>query len=431
MKKLPHVVVIGAGFGGLRAAKALKRSPVTITVIDKRNHHLFQPLLYQVATANLSPADIAYPVRSVLRGQDNAEVVMAEVSAVDLSARTVTAGERTIPYDYLVVATGARHSYFNHPEWEEFAPGLKTLGDATHVRSQILKAFEQAEMAEDMSLRAGFLTFVIVGGGPTGVEMAGAIAELAHRALGRDFRRIDPTSTRVLLVEAGPRVLASFPESLSAKAAKALEKLGVDVRVGARVTEVTAHGVRVGEEWISSANIIWAAGVIASPAGKWFGAKTDGVGRVEVDAFLNLPNHPEVYVIGDTALVKDENGAQLPGVAPVAMQEGIYVAKRLNALVRGEKPVEPFKYWNKGNLATIGRSSAVADFGAGIRLGGLVAWAAWLVVHIYYLIGFRNRLLVLIQWAWAYVTFQRGARLITEKISTPAHPPSVVKPRVN
>lgn len=432
----PRVVIVGAGFGGLEAALKLGRAPVHVTVIDRNNHYVFQPLLYQVATAYLSPADITAPIRTVLRHQRNTEVLMAEVTAVDTTRRQVmmrdqiTGAERSAPYDYLVLATGAGQSYFGRDDWAAYAPSLKTIPDATALRRRVLLAFEEAEMAADDAERVrSLLTFVIIGGGPTGVELAGAIAELAHRTLRSDFRHVDVTSTRIVLIEALPRLLNTFPESLSEKAARKLQRLGVEVRTGERVTEVDADGVIVGSERIESGTLIWAAGVSASPAGKWIGAETDRAGRVIVNDDLSVPGHPEIFVVGDTASVAGADGMPLPGVAPVAMQQGRYVGRTIRARVKEREKPRPFKYFNKGNLATIGRSFAIADFGFA-RVSGFIAWVLWLGVHILYLIGFRNRLLVMMQWAWEYFTYEHGARLITppsqpERRSIPTEAESV------
>lgn len=412
---MKRLVIVGGGFGGLRAALQLARSPVQITLIDRSNHHLFQPLLYQVATAGLSPADIAYPIRSVLHDQKNAEVVMGEVTGVDTARREVrTRDGHAYPYDYLVLATGARHGYFGHDEWERFAPGLKTIADAVQIRQRILLAFEKAEKESDPAQRAARLNFVIVGGGPTGVEMAGAIAELSYRALASDFRRIDPRATKIILLEAGPKILASFPDSLSQRAREKLEQFGVEVRTGAKVEAIDATGVVVNGQRIPSLNAIWAAGVLASPIGKWIGCETDRVGRVKVNPDLSVPGYPDIFVIGDAASLNDERGKPLPGVAPVAMQQGKHVAEVIEARLEGAES-RPFHYWDKGNLATVGRRFAIADVGK-LRMAGFPAWLVWVVVHIYYLIGFRNRVVVLLQWAWAYLTFQRGARLITDVV---------------
>jgi NADH dehydrogenase FAD-containing subunit len=408
----PRVVVVGAGFGGLSAARGLARAPVDVMVIDRHNYHLFQPLLYQVATAALSPADIAAPIRGILRRQRNASVLLGRVSGIDTAARQVILDDRRVAYDYLILATGARHAYFGNDEWEAFAPGLKKIDDATDIRRRILLAFEHAETALDPVERRRLLTLAVIGGGPTGVEMAGAIAELAKMALAEDFRAIDPRQARILLVEAGSRVLPAFPEKLSAIARRDLERLGVEVRTGAAVTGCDAEGITVGAERIASGCVIWAAGVAASPAAKWLGVEADRAGRVKVDATLAVPGIDGVFVIGDTAEVAGVDGKPLPGVAPVAQQQGEYVARLIAARSRGKSPPAPFRYRNLGNLATIGRKAAVADFGW-IRLSGRLAWLLWGSVHILFLIGFRNRLAVLLDWLWAYVTFQRGARLIT------------------
>ncbi|HLV97186.1 MAG TPA: NAD(P)/FAD-dependent oxidoreductase [Ktedonobacterales bacterium] len=408
----PRIVIVGAGFGGLQTAKALRKASAQVTVIDRRNHHLFQPLLYQVATAELSPADISMPIRSALRGQRNTEVLLAEVTGIDVEGHRVLMGEHTISYDYLVLATGAQHSYFGHDNWAPHAPGLKSNSDATAIRREILLAFEAAEIETNPEKRQALLTFVIVGGGPTGVELAGAIAGLARKSIVRDFRHIDSSAARILLVEASSRLLAAFPEALASKAQRELEHLGVEVKTNAAVEQVDADGVVVAGQHITASTIIWAAGVQASPAGKWLGAEADRAGRVWVEPDLTVPGHPEIFVIGDTANVK---GAEkpLPGVAPVAMQQGRYVARAIRRRLAGKQEDAPFHYHNKGNLATIGRSYAITDLGF-IKLTGFVAWVIWLVVHIFYLIGFRNRVLVMTQWAWAYLTYQRGARLITE-----------------
>ena len=408
----PRIVIIGAGFGGLAAAAGLKKAAASVTVIDRRNYHLFQPLLYQVATAALSPADIATPIRAILRHQKNAEVLLARVEEIDKVRREVVLQDRRVPYDYLVVATGARHAYFGHDEWERYAPGLKKIDDATELRRRILLAFEEAEIALDEADRHRLLTFVVIGGGPTGVEMAGAIAELAKMALARDFRHIDPRQARIVLIEAGPRILPAFPLKLSAKAERALAGLGVEVRTGAAVTGCDGEGVQLGEERIESSCIVWGAGVAASPAAKWLEAERDRAGRVMVGPDLTLPGHPEIFVIGDTAHALGPDGKLLPGVAPVAKQQGAYVAKSIRARMEGRPAPKPFRYRNLGNLATIGRRAAVADFGW-LRVSGRLAWLLWGIVHIYFLIGFRNRLAVILDWIWAYITFQRGARLIT------------------
>jgi NADH:ubiquinone reductase (H+-translocating) len=406
-----RIVILGAGFGGLNAAKQLTRLDVDVTVIDQYNYHLFQPLLYQVATAALSPADIAAPIRGILRGQANATVLLGTVTAMDIQARTVRAGAAAVPYDFLIVATGARHSYFGHDEWEAVAPGLKTIDDATAMRRRILLAFEQAEDSDDEAERRRLLTFLIIGGGPTGVEMAGAIAELARAALARGFRRIDPTTARIVLVEAGPRILAAFPPKLSASAEQALRTLGVELCIGRAVTQCDADGAMVGNERIESRTLIWAAGVAASPAAEWLRAQSDRSGRVMVGPDLSLPGHPEIFVLGDTAHVEGPRGV-LPGVAPVAKQQGRYVARVIAAKIAGTPSPGPFRYRDYGNLATIGRRAAIADLGW-VRVSGRVGWLLWSAAHIYFLIGFRRRVLVALEWFWSYLTYQRGARLIT------------------
>jgi NADH dehydrogenase len=412
----PRVVIIGAGFGGINAAIGLKRADVDVTVIDRRNYHLFQPLLYQVATAGLSPAQIAMPIRHILRRQKNATVLMDKVEDIDKEARVVITAGRRIPYDHLVIATGARHAYFGRDEWEDLAPGLKTIGDATEIRARVLTCFEKAEVSEDLELRKKLLTLVIVGGGPTGVELAGAIVELARKAIVKDFRHIDSSTARVILVEAGPRLLAAFPESLSESAKKQLEKLGVEVRLAHAVTQCDESGVVLDDgHTIVSACVLWAAGVQASRAAKWLEADADRAGRVVVKEDLSLPGHPEILVVGDTALVKGEDGKPVPGVAAAAKQMGKYAAALITARLAG-KLTQPFRYIDYGNLATIGRKAAVADFGW-IRLSGFIAWLLWTFAHLWFLVGFRNRIVVFLDWAWAYVTFDRGARLITERRS--------------
>jgi NADH dehydrogenase len=406
-----RVVIIGAGFAGLSAAKRFKRRPFEVTLIDRHNYHLFQPLLYQVATAALSPGDIASPVRSILRGQKNVSVVLAEVSGIDNAKQEVQAEGRVFPFDFLIVATGAQHAYFGHDEWAPFAPGLKTIDDATYLRRRILLAFERAEIERAPEERRSLLNFVVIGGGPTGVEMAGAIAELGKRALAADFQSIDPRLARVILIEAGERLLSSFDASMSDAAQRSLAGLGVEVRLGSKVTGCDAGGVWLGEERIEARTIIWAAGVKASPAGKWLDAETDHAGRVKVGPDLSLPSRPNVFVLGDTAAASDADGNPLPGVAPVAKQQGVYVADLITSQ-REPKSRPPFRYRDFGSLATIGRKSAVVQMGK-IHLTGFIGWVVWSVAHIYFLIGFRNRLAVALNWAWNYVTFQRGARLIT------------------
>jgi NADH dehydrogenase len=407
----PRVVVVGAGFGGLSVAKALARSPFEIVLIDRQNYHLFQPLLYQVATAGLSPADIAAPIRGILAGQRNATVLLASVDAVYPERREVVAGNRRIPYDYLVIATGARHAYFGHDDWAPFAPGLKTIDDATRLRARILLAFERAESEQDEVEKRRLLNFVVIGGGPTGVELAGAIAELAKRALAKDFRSIDPRCARIFLVEAGSRLLATFDPSLSQKAHKALKRLGVEVRLGQPVSHCDHRGARVGSDEIPAATIVWAAGVMASPAGAWLGVPTDRAGRVVVGPDFSVPGYPEIFVIGDTAAATDASGRSLPGIAPVAKQQGQHVASLLLARCHGQAE-RPFRYRDFGSLATIGRKLAVAEFG-GVHLSGFAAWLLWSIAHVYFLIGFRNRIIVALTWLWNYLTFERGTRLIT------------------
>src|SRR6266699_90109 len=407
----PRVVVIGAGFGGLEAARMLAKLPVQITVIDRKNHHTFQPLLYQVATAGISPAEIAAPVRWILRGRKNVEVLLGEVVDFDLQQRHVKLADLQIPYDYLIVATGARHSYFGHDEWEPLAPGLKTIEDALEIRRRVLLAFELAERQVAAGVPQSELNFVIVGAGPTGVELAGTLAEIARRVLHDEFVGIDPKRTRILLLEGGPRILPAYAPDLSQSAVRQLEKLGVEVRAPAMVTRIVPGAVWVGDERIPAAVTLWAAGVAASPLGKKLGAPVDRAGRVLVNRDLSIPEHHEVFVIGDLALLKDDHGKLLPGVAPVAMQEGTATAKNIQRDLRHE-PRQNFHYVDKGSLATIGRAAAVADFGK-FHVSGFIAWLSWLFIHIFFLIGFRNRIIVLIQWAWSYFTYERGARLIT------------------
>ncbi len=422
-QSIPHVVIVGGGFGGLEAAKKLVCEPVRLTVIDRTNYHLFQPLLYQVATAALSPADIAAPIRAVLHDCRNAEVVLAEVESIDVANRTVNAGELHLRYDYLILATGARHSYFGHPEWERLAPGLKSLEDAVEIRRRILLAFEYAEKTFDPAARAAAMTFVIVGGGPTGVEMAGAIAEIARYTLARDFRHIDPSSARVILIEGEPLVLAAFPEDLRRSATKQLQDLGVEIRAGVHATDLTEEGLRVGDEFIPCRVKIWAAGNNASYVGKSLGVPTDRAGRVIVQNDLTIPGHPEVQVIGDLAAFTDERTGQLlPGVSPVAMQQGRHAASNILAMMEGRKP-QRFWYFDKGSMATIGRNKAVADLHA-VHLSGLPAWMVWAFVHIMFLVGFRNRIAVFFQWAWAYFSFNKGARLITRNFQAESRPPA-------
>lgn len=430
---IKRIVVIGGGFGGLAAARAVAREKgadgqrFEITVVDRRNHHLFQPLLYQVATAALSPADISFPIRSIFATDANVRVVMDEVTGFDVTNREVIAVNGRYGYDALIIAAGAGHSYFGHDEWEPFAPGLKTLEQATEIRRRILLAFEHAEMETNAEKQKSLLTFVVVGGGPTGVEIAGAIAEISRFTLERDFRRIDPSRTRVILIEAGHRLLAAFDEGLVRKATRDLEKFGVQIWTSTRVSEVTPEGVRLGQEFVQARTVIWAAGVKPSPLGKMIadavGGELDPQGRVRVDKTLQLrarvttpeleATRPPIFVLGDLAHAVDENGKALPGLAPVAMQAGRYVARTIGRIARGQE-IPDFHYNDKGQMATIGRRRAIVEAGK-VRFGGYFAWLTWLVVHIYYLIGFKNRFFVFIQWAWAYLTFRRGARLIQEK----------------
>jgi len=407
----PQIIVVGGGFGGLYAARALAHLRVKLTVLDRKNHHTFQPLLYQVATAGLSPGDISAPIRWVLRDAVNTEVLLAYVTGFDLDRREVVAQDLRLPYDYLVVAAGATHAYFGHPEWESVAPGLKTLEDALEIRNRVLLAFEVAERQAAVVGQHAPLTFVVVGGGPTGVELAGTLAEITRTALAHDFRAIDPKRTRIVLIEGGPRVLSAYPEDLSADAQRQLEKLGVDVLTSAMVTGVEPQAVRMGDKMLSATVTLWAAGVAASPLGRALGTLVDRAGRVFVQPDLSIPGHPEVFVIGDLAAFRTEDGKVLPGVAPVAIQQGKAVARNIEHDLTGQRR-EAFHYLDKGSLATIGRAAAVAQFGK-IHLSGFLAWLAWLFVHIFFLIGFRNRFVVMFQWAWSYFTFERGVRLIT------------------
>jgi NADH:quinone reductase (non-electrogenic) len=421
-KEKPHVVIVGAGFGGLEAAKKLAGQDVRVTVIDRTNYHLFQPLLYQVATAALSPADIAAPVRTILSKRKNMEVILAELQSVDVEAKKIKTIDLEIPYDFLILATGARHSYFGHKEWEKLAPGLKSLEDAIELRRRLLMAFEYAEKITDEATRKAAMTFIIVGGGPTGVEMAGAIAEIARYTLAKDFRNIDPSQARVILIEGEPRLLASFPEDLSASATKQLVDLGVEVRTSVRATNLTEAGLQVGDEFIPCRVKIWAAGNNASFVGKTLGVPIDRVGRVMVNNDLTIPGHPEIQVIGDLANFSHQTGQPLPGVSPVAMQQGRHAARNILRMIKNCEP-RRFRYWNKGSMATIGRHRAVADLNF-VHLSGLPAWLVWLFVHIIFLVGFRNRLAVLFQWAWAYFTFNAGARLITRNFQSETRPPA-------
>lgn len=413
MMKRPHIVIVGGGFGGLSAAKALRTANADVTVIDRTNHHLFQPLLYQVATAGLSASDITAPIRHVLRRQANTTVLLAEVHDIDVEKRVVSIDypEHDIAYDYLIVASGSRHAYFGHDEWEPYAPGLKAIEDAAEVRRRFLLAFERAEKIEDEAERRAYLTFVIIGGGPTGVELSGSIPTIARKALYPDFRHIDTRQTRVILLEGGPRVLPTFPESLSESARNSLTEIGVEVRTNSIVTRVEAGAVYVGDEKISANTVFWAAGNAASPLGKLLGVPIDRAGRVLVQPDLSIPGHPEVFVVGDLASVLRSDGRPVPGVCPAANQEGATAARNIRRLI-GHRETKAFRYLNKGDLAVIGRSRAIADFGK-VRITGRPAWLLWLFVHIMYLVGFRNRISVFIQWAYSYLTFQRGVRLIT------------------
>jgi NADH dehydrogenase len=412
MSGQPRVVIIGGGFAGLEAMKALAKTRAEITLLDRRNHHCFQPLLYQVATAALSPAEIAWPNRAIAARQANTRVLMADVTGIDVAGRRVLAGPMSYPYDHLIVATGVTHSYFGHAEWETVAPGLKSIEDATTLRRRLLLAFEQAELAEDDAERKRLLTFVIVGGGPTGVEMAGAVAEVARHALAGEFRRIDPRSARIVLVEGGPRVLPAFPESLSAYAQTALERMGVEVQTATTVRECDTRGVSTDKGRIEAATLVWAAGVQATPVADWTQAERDRAGRVKVNRDLSLPGRPEIFVIGDVASVQTSDGKPVPGIAPAAKQMGRYVGKLVAARIAGQAPTAPFTYRHYGELATVGRKAAVVSFGR-IRIRGFIGWLFWCVAHVYFLIGVRNRFVVAFSWLWNYVTWQRGARLIT------------------
>lgn len=434
-----RVAIAGAGFAGMQAAKGLAGAAVEVVVFDRQNHQSFQPLLYQVATAALTPADIAWPIRSMLRGQDNAQVYMAEVTGVDLAGRRLLTAGGAFEYDLLVLATGAAHAYFGHDEWAPYAPGLKRIEDATDIRRRLLLAFERAELAEDEAERRALTTFVVVGGGPTGVEMAGAISDMARQALPPDFRRVNPEKARVVLVEAGPRILSTFPETLSRYAEDALRRRGVEVLTGTPVTAIDAEGVALGERRIAAGAVVWAAGVAASAAADWLDARRDRAGRVCVNADLTVPGHPEVFVIGDTAHVAGEEGRPVPGIAPAAKQMGAYVAQVITARARGEAPPPPFRYRHQGDLATVGRNAAIVSLGKA-KVTGFPGWVLWSVVHVYFLIGVRNRIAVAFSWLWEYLTFRRRARLITEPATAsqlaaglcaappPARPPMAAHP---
>lgn len=407
----PKVVIVGGGFAGLNAARRLAHHPVEVTLLDKKNHHTFQPLLYQVATAGLSPGDIASPIRRVLRHARDTEVLLGEVRGVELEQSRVLLKDFSLPFDYLVLAAGATHSYFGHDDWEKYAPGLKTIEDATEMRRRVLLAFEAAEREAVCCGKHEQLNFVVIGGGPTGVELAGTLAEVARKSLAEDFRHIDPGKTRILLVEGGPRVLPHYAEDLSASALEQLNRLGVEVRTSTTVTSVDPYGVHFGTEFMPAQVMLWAAGVAANKLGRTLGVPVDRRGLVLVGPDLTIPGHPNVFVIGDLASAKDEHGEQLPGLAPVAIQQGRYVAETIGRDLK-KQPRRPFRYFDKGSLATIGRAAAVGQIGKW-KVSGLFAWLSWLFVHLMYLVGFRNRLLVLIQWAWSYLTYDRSARLIT------------------
>ncbi len=406
-----NVLIVGAGFGGLAAAKAFSGKPLNVTVLDRANHHLFQPLLYQVATAGLSASQIAQPVRHILQRAKNVTVAMTEVLGVNPADKQVLTADGTFPYDFLILATGGRHSYFGHPEWEAFAPGLKSLEDALEIRRRMLSAFEEAEKTTDPEVRRAALTFVVIGAGPTGVEMAGAIAEIARYTMVRDFRRINPKQSRIILMDFAPRILPTFAEELSAAALKQLKRIGVEVRTGTKVEEVKPDGVAIPGEFIASRTIVWAAGNAASPLGAQLGVETDRAGRVIVSPDLTIPGRPEIFVIGDLANFPYQSGGPLPGVSPVAIQQGKHAARNILARIEG-RPMTRFHYFDKGSMATIGRRAAVADI-RGLRFNGFLAWLAWLFVHLIFLIGFRNRVLVFLQWTWSYFNYYRGARLIT------------------
>ncbi len=412
---MPHVVIIGGGFAGLKAAKALQKAPVRLTLIDRRNHHLFQPLLYQVATAALNPSEIAAPIRYVLRKNRNAQVLLAEVTRIDTEGKRVVLADGEVSYDYLMVATGASHSYFGNDQWAEHAPGLKTLDDALSIRQRVLLAYEAAEREGDNACRRELLSFVIVGAGPTGVELAGALAEISRKTLAEDFVHIDPTSARVVLIEGVDRVLPPYPQELSQAARESLERLGVEVRTNARVTDVDAGGVTLADGTrIAARTVIWAAGVAASPLAKTLGVPLDRAGRVKVTKHLTVPGHPEIFVVGDLAAVVDDDGKPVPGVAPAAMQMGESAARNIMHAVRGE-PLFPFTYWDRGTFSVIGRGHAVGVAFRRIEMKGYLAWLAWLFIHVLFLVGFRSRLIVLMNWAYSYIGFRRAARIITGK----------------
>ena len=409
----PRVIVVGGGFGGVEAAKILARAPVDVTLIDRRNYHLFQPLLYQIATAVLPPSVVAWPIRSIFAGRPNVEVVMLEIDRIDCERGLVAGGPVTVPFDYLVVATGATHAYFGHDSWAFFAPGLKTVSDADKIRERLLRAFERAELIDDPTARARLMTAVVVGGGATGVEMAGAIAELTRSSFVNEFRRADPRKSRTILIEAGPRILPAFQEPLAVLARRSLEKLGVEVYVNLAVTECDGSGVSAGDKRFDAETVVWAAGVKASPAATWLTAAADRVGRVKVDEYLSVPGAPHIFVIGDTASIVMPDGKPVPGVAPAAKQMGTYVGQRIADLVAGKGNLPPFRYHHQGDLATIGRSSAIVSMGR-LKLSGMAGWLTWCLAHIFFLIGFRSRLIVSITWIWNFFTMRRGARIIED-----------------
>ncbi|OSQ39030.1 pyridine nucleotide-disulfide oxidoreductase [Thalassospira mesophila] len=422
----PRVIIVGAGFGGLAVARQLVGKDVEVVLIDRSNHHLFQPLLYQVATADLSPAEIAWPIRSIFSHTPNVSVFLGEVTGIDLAGKSIIARDHRVEFDYLVLSTGAATSYFGHDDWEKVAPGLKNIGEATEIRKRLLLAFERAENAENEETRQQFMNFVVVGGGPTGVEMAGAIAELAKQALSHDFRRIDPRDARIILAEGAPRLLGAFPEDLSEYTRQSLEKLGVEVILNQPVSDITPQGVRIGDDFIQSANVIWAAGVKVDHMADWTGAKTDRGGRVEVTPDLAIPGYPDAFVIGDAAHVAWRDGLTVPGIAPAAKQMGKYVGKRILDRIKGNN-TPPFTYKHAGNLATIGRHRAVIDFN-GFKLKGVLAWWVWGLAHIYFLIGIRAPALVLVQWAWSYIFRKKGARLITGPVEPDPEKTDVHRP---
>lgn len=412
MSPKKRIVIIGAGFAGLAAAQALRKADAEIFLIDRRNHHVFQPLLYQVATAALSPAQIAQPIRAIMRKQTNCTVVLGEVTGIDKDGQRVIGARGDLRYDYLIIATGATHAYFGNDEWKPYAPGLKSIEDATLLRQRILSAFEQAEASPDAAEQQALLTFVIVGGGPTGVEMAGAISELARHTMKDDFRRIDPTKAHIILAEGSERLLKAFPPALSVRAQRDLQRLGVEVSLGKAIGECTAEGVKLGDTWIPARTIIWAAGVEASPAAQWLQVKGDRAGRVAVQPDLTLEHYPAIFVVGDTAAVSNPNGTPVPGLAPAAVQQGRYAARIIMERLSGRQQAQPFSYRNYGTMATIGRGMAIADFGR-FTCAGLFAWWLWGIVHLMPLVGFRNRLIVACDWLWSYFTHERGVRLIT------------------